>query len=415
MHGLGSNSVENPVFISFFTPSHKDIFLNCFLASFRELFSFKYNLVVKCHEQHCETGDWHTSGWRKTQSEKLSYVIEQVEKLKDGQVFIFCDADVLNLKDYTGLICDKLKAVDLVAQNSFKDRSICSEGCGCIHTKVQIEDSICSGFYAARKSDKVLSLLKKVLSDLLSEVGKEETADQHFLNRNKSSLRYEILDELFFNPGFSSVGRRVEKNDFLDNIKICPKEPYIVHANWMVGCETKVEYINFFLSKKTLRGQFLPKIKLVTTADSYELDIDHMLINNSIEFFIFHKGENRKFENVHFLSAPNDINLYDAEKVKEAIGDFSNYGIFNPNIRFLEINWLFPYHYKYDLITQSFNCRRGLLDNNLIILKNTPLNLNLLKSPSSLASNFRRNQLSFICTNNSNKDFRRDLKLYEFF
>jgi hypothetical protein len=415
MSQFGFRSVENPVFITFFTPSHEELFRKYFLPSFIKTFGKKYRLEFKMGDQSCTTGAWHSSGWRKTQCEKVSYVLDTLESIEDGQMFVFCDADIVHLQDYSETLRERLQEAEIVIQKSFKERNICSKGCfhrsENNHIKRQVEESVCSGFYAARKSPKIIKFIKDMLNELISEVGHEENADQYFFNKNKEYLRYEMLDEKFFNPGFSSIGKKIEENDFEENISNSPPDALLLHANWIVGHQAKNSYIEKFMRSRP-KSTAIPKVKMATIAESYALDLDHMIQNQKMEFFIFHMGERKSVENVNFLPTPQGLNLYDAGAIKNIIGEFDNYGIFSPHITLLDLDWLFPYLINHDFITQYFNCTQRKVDFNLLISKNTEVNMKILMNRHNITTDVGEKNLSLLCNRFSKEGQLSPIRLY---
>jgi Nucleotide-diphospho-sugar transferase len=233
----GFSYLLKPRFITFYTPSHKDLF-ELSKKSFYKTFGDSYMLTSVEHSvQYCESTNYHTNGWRNTQVNKISAVLSFLRKLPENNIFIFCDSDILHLDDYIEDIVENLEYCDMVAQKSY--------------SRIRHYEQFCSGFYAARKTRKVVKFIEKIFKDLNSNLSDENVADQYFMNKNSHMLNILELSDDYFNPGAYSNGVVVEPDQFDDIVTKLPEEVKIVHANWMKGNHTKLSFMqkvydNFF-------------------------------------------------------------------------------------------------------------------------------------------------------------------------
>ena len=225
----GFSYLLKPRFFSFYTPSHTDLF-DLSKKSFYNVFGDEYMLTAVKHEQqYCESTNYHSSGWRNTQLNKISSVLSFLRKIPENNIFIFCDADIIHLDNYLEDITESLRYHDMVAQKSY--------------SKIRHYEQFCSGFYAAKKTTKVIRFLEKIFRDLNTDITDENVADQYFMNKNSHMLDIVELSDDYFNPGAYSNGVVVDREDFDDIVNNLPEDVKIVHANWMKGNTTKLDFM----------------------------------------------------------------------------------------------------------------------------------------------------------------------------
>jgi hypothetical protein len=227
----GYTYLLNPVFISFYTPSHRALYNEIFVPSFLETYGDKHILLSRAlTNQPCPTGTYHTQGWRITQICKLEHIIRVVRDLLDGQIFVFCDADIIHVHNCLDTIKEKLNSCDLVAQQAYsKDTSY---------------GRFCSGFFAGKRSDRVLDFLKNIHQDLLADPEDNNRGDQFYFNINSHLINVQTLDDTFFNPGCITKGNVLETSSYegiIDSLSIQTK---IVHANYILSPAEKLAFLN---------------------------------------------------------------------------------------------------------------------------------------------------------------------------
>ena len=227
----GYTYITNPVFITFFTPSHERLYNDIFLPSLINAFGDRHLLIpYRLDEQYCDSGVYHTNGWRQTQVEKIYCVMNAIKNLLDDQVFIFCDADILHVQDYTETLIKELEVNNFVAQDSF--------------SKQKSYGSYCSGFYAAKKSEQIIKFLKIIHNDLVNNVQDEKRGDQFYLNVNSVMIKNrKTLDRTFYNPGADTNGELLDVEHFDEIISKLLPDTNIVHANYMLSPETKYDFL----------------------------------------------------------------------------------------------------------------------------------------------------------------------------
>lgn len=225
----GFDYINNPKFISFFTPSHKSLF-ELQLKTFNKVYkenrcSFHY----KTEDQFCKTAIYHSKGWKETQIQKVNFILNEIVKMKDDQIFIFCDADIIHTNNCLEEIKSYLKKFDLIAQS----------------TKSELKHhDLCSGFFAGKKNKKNVEFFKKILSELQRTYREESAADQYYFNENSNMVRCFGLDAEYFNPIFNKKTLKpIEENEFNEIIDVIPDNVKIIHATWMLGVKQKINFL----------------------------------------------------------------------------------------------------------------------------------------------------------------------------
>jgi hypothetical protein len=227
-NNFGFTYLANPKYIIYSTKSHTKL-LNLNINSIRKVYGDDVIVhTIEDNNQYCETASYHTSGWRETQVNKLDSLINTLGKLRDNEIFIFCDADVVHLKNYLKQIKESLKDFDLVAQKSFTNNS---------------PHGFCSGFYCARKTPKVLRFLGYIRQSLKSQLNNESNADQYYFNEYSKTLNMGALDDSYFSPGLITNGTVVNEESLLSIADAVPKNIKIIHANWIKGVESKISFL----------------------------------------------------------------------------------------------------------------------------------------------------------------------------
>jgi hypothetical protein len=223
----GYDYANNPKFLTFFTPSHKYLF-DLQLETFYKVYKNKYSLHYKIEDQFCKLAKYHSNGWKTTQIQKISFVIDELQSMKENQIFIFCDADIIHTNDFFEEIKNYINKFDLLAQS----------------TKSKLEaHNICSGFYIGKKNKNNLLFLKKVLKDLKNTYKNENIADQYFFNENSNMIKYFRLGMDYYNPVFNNNLNIVEQEDFDDLISKIPETVKIIHATWIIGVQNKLLFL----------------------------------------------------------------------------------------------------------------------------------------------------------------------------
>ena len=231
-NNFGYEYILRPKYIIYSTPSH-DALLDLNIKSLKNIHNDRVIIHnVKDDNQYCNTASYHQPGWKQTQINKVESLIKKLNKFNNEEIFIFCDADIIHLKNYLNDINLLLDEYEMVAQKSFSKKE---------------NNGYCSGFFAAKKTEKVMRFLNYILQSLKSTFNSESHADQYYFNKYSNILNIGYLDNKYFNPGIVSNGEIVKKCDF-DKIKnLTLNNINIIHANWIKGVEDKLILMKMYI------------------------------------------------------------------------------------------------------------------------------------------------------------------------
>lgn len=225
-----------PKYIIYSTPSHKDL-LNLNLKSFSDIHKDRVIIHnIEDNNQYCSTAKYHESGWKHTQINKVNSLLNTLTKFNNDEIFIFCDADIVHLRDYIQDILIYLNDHDIVAQKSFSPK--------------QSGSNYCSGFFAAKKNPRTIAFLSNILNSLIEDQYSERYADQYYFNIHSHLVNIKELDNLYFSPGLLSYGIPIENNLLPIILSIIPRNINIAHANWIKGKDEKLFFLKSILNEK---------------------------------------------------------------------------------------------------------------------------------------------------------------------
>jgi hypothetical protein len=220
-------------FFTTFTPSHRCMFDEFFLPSYKKANKNKdFALYVSEMEQISPDGHYGTHGFRESTADKLRALIKFIEENKNEQI-IYSDPDVQFFDGFTEDVLtyiDKDSDVDVWCQN---DTPKCPENV-----------ILCTGFMILKCNDK----LKTIFENSLKHVYNFEH-DQYAFNYFRKDLNWKTLPEDKYYTIAYNTGNAVWKGEKYDNI---PKNILMHHANWVAGIENKkllLEYIKGELSR----------------------------------------------------------------------------------------------------------------------------------------------------------------------
>jgi hypothetical protein len=215
-------------FLTFFTTSHKILFDEYFEKSFKNNFKDCELITKNFEKQHCESASYHQRGWGETQRNKLNFVIEEASKFP-GEIFVFCDADIVFIKNFKEDIISKLQTYELVCQRSYSKNNI-SE-----NNRRIIKHSMCSGFYAFISNKNNLDFLKLVRDSIVDDV----RADQYYFNLYKDLINFDLLGDEYPNIGLFTDGKVADKNLSFDKETISKHN--LIHCNWTSNFKEKYD------------------------------------------------------------------------------------------------------------------------------------------------------------------------------
>lgn len=178
------------------------------------------DLIVRYMPQECDGNfDVWSDDWMKTMYRKVQYIIDYLDELKNGELLIHADIDIVFYKpfakDLRKLMCDSKD--DIMFQND--------------------GSALCMGFFVVRKSDEIVKLFNTVYERM-----KDYKHDQDAMNQiiPTSSIQYGTLPARYFSYGPLNGLKRWTPEYTHINV---PHDIVIHHANWTVGVENKLKLI----------------------------------------------------------------------------------------------------------------------------------------------------------------------------
>jgi len=216
----------------------------CFKPWFETVTNVYPNIKIEYAliDQTCLSGEHFNSGWTGATIQKLEKIIEFFDDSENTQdYFIFSDIDVQFFNPFHEEILEKLKDNDIAFQDDGPS-------------------SVCTGFFASKKTDKcknfftnVLDELKKVQKtypDCYRKHADDQRMTQFCLNKITNNIKYIKLSHNYFNF-------RHSLNYGIDNRRIwvpyedieIPPNIYLHHANWTKGVEIKILLLDYVRSK----------------------------------------------------------------------------------------------------------------------------------------------------------------------
>jgi hypothetical protein len=218
--------------LTFYTPSHKEIFDRYFLPSFDKINKNKdFCLQVEEQsDQYVKDGIYHTHGWARTQINKIEFYKNEAIK-NYGKHLIFSDADIQFFRNFKSNILKKAKNYDLVAQQSASRDDITIRG-----------HKLCSGFFIFKAKKEVISLFEAMQNCI--RIDNDNVADQICLNKNKNTVNWARLSKKYFTIGMATSGREWDSHTPRQSMAYIPKDLYLHHANFVRGLSGKMEVMD---------------------------------------------------------------------------------------------------------------------------------------------------------------------------
>jgi hypothetical protein len=209
---------------TFFSDSHK-IFLKYFLNTFP--FDEAINLSIKYIPQECPSAKYEAEGFDKSMKRKVAFINDSLEELKNDDIFVFTDPDVIFIKPYKNLFLEEMAEADIIFQSDL--------------------GSACMGVFACKVSEKIKFFFKDLYNNL-DKFNHDQDAANFLLNVKNYNLKIKLFSYKVFNYGFLK-GCRYEGEDTIN----FPNDIVLVHANYTVGVENKTKLIKLALDHFNLK------------------------------------------------------------------------------------------------------------------------------------------------------------------
>ena len=172
---------------AFYTPSHRILVDDWFLPSIN---NDQFEVVLECHDQECETGNYMRDGWLKTMVHKVDVIIRGIQE-NQGSFFIHSDVDV----QFFGLTKDDI--IEHMKKFDFAIQQNDPKGAGC------------AGFFACRANARTLNLWREVKKYMLKTNDHDQNALNHLLRENKLGISWKLLPVEYFGGGTLTEERGV--------------------------------------------------------------------------------------------------------------------------------------------------------------------------------------------------------------
>jgi len=191
------------------SPSHRKLLENYMLPSFPN--EPNMEMTIKYIEQHCPSSEFESPGWHKVMQEKAKCFYDTLLDLKDGELMMFIDTDIIHLDNWYNDMVEHMKNVDLAVQNDY--------GGG-----------LNSGFFCVRKTTATINLFRAV-HEFIGQYSNEQKALTFYtLNHDKyvelRDLRWKFLPREYW-----TFGENMTHYDGTQII-VLPPNPKIAHLNW---------------------------------------------------------------------------------------------------------------------------------------------------------------------------------------
>jgi hypothetical protein len=204
---------------TFFSESHR-IFLKYFLNTFP--FDPSVDLIIRNIPQECPSAEYEKEGFDKSMKRKVEFINNIFDELKNDDIFIFTDPDVIFIKPYKELFLKEMGNSDIIFQSD--------------------TGTACMGVFCCKVSEKT-KLFFKDLYDNLDSFKHDQEAANALLRYKNYNLIIKLFSYKIFNYGFNGI--RYEGEDVIN----VPNDIVLLHANFTVGVEKKVKLLKLTIDK----------------------------------------------------------------------------------------------------------------------------------------------------------------------
>lgn len=207
---------------TFFSDSHKPFF-----KSFMNSFPYEYgiDLIIRYLPQECK-GSYNEDNWNLTMKKKVEFIIDYLSILKDDELLIHSDVDVVFYKPIKNSI------INLMNTNG-KDILFQNDGC-----------ALCMGFFVCNNNKLILELMQYIHKNLNNFEN-----DQAALNQliSKTEIKFGILPNQYYSYGpLNGMTNWTPENK---KEIVVPNDVILHHANWTVGVDNKLKLIEIIKQK----------------------------------------------------------------------------------------------------------------------------------------------------------------------
>ena len=179
------------------------------------------DLIIRYIPQECDGsyGEWDED-WMKTMRRKVQYIIDYLDEIKDGELMVHADIDIVFYQPFKS-------DLEKLMKDSGNDIMFQNDG-----------PVLCMGFFVVKKNEKTVNLFNKVYEKM-----GEYAHDQEAMNAliSKTDVKYDRLPPRYYSFGALNGHRRWDES--CKDI-VVPKDIIIHHANWTEGIDNKLKLIS---------------------------------------------------------------------------------------------------------------------------------------------------------------------------
>ncbi len=183
-----------------------------------------------CRDTH--GGRYRDPAWSTAVVAKSALILRAIQENPD-RVFVYSDVDVQFFGGVEELVREALGDLDIVCQRD------------------DPEGTLCTGFFAARGSERLFALWSRVREHALEE-GRDQRAFNELVREN-AAVRAGLLPDAFFGAGCGLPGDTVDAEGrwqyWMPGQRLTlPQDIVLHHANWTIGIENKLEQLRHVAS-----------------------------------------------------------------------------------------------------------------------------------------------------------------------
>ena len=158
------------------SPTHRTLLEQYMLPSFPN--NPNMEMTIKYISQLCPSGKFYEAGWHATMEKKVDCFIEGIESLRNDELFLFVDTDIVFYKDFYDELLQEINNYDIVFQNDVVG------GCN-------------TGFFIAKKTQIILDLMYEIKTNLHKFDSEQHAMTTYCFNQLQypkiKSLRWNFL------------------------------------------------------------------------------------------------------------------------------------------------------------------------------------------------------------------------------
>lgn len=205
--------------MTFYTPSHAEMYNNWFMRSLREVGFPEKDLITVGVDEQLGSGTFRSPGFCETATKKVWAISNQLWEMDEGDILVFSDCDIQFFQPFMPEIEKKLEGADLVAQADMRGFQF-----------------ICAGFVGMRVTD-AMRLMWQFVGHSTPKYPHAEQ-DQSALNEHKGMVTVDILSRRYWTTGLITM-------DYWTGWDFeIPEDIIMHHATFAIGIENKIVLMN---------------------------------------------------------------------------------------------------------------------------------------------------------------------------